>query len=120
MKKKYDPSNVKLDDYEQSIDLAIDYKKMKKPTPERQKELKMAASATLKALKDTRANIRINGNDMLVLRQKAQEAGLPYQTFIAHIMHLYLTNQLVNLNEVKKMVEVGVFSGERVRKTDRN
>ncbi|MGK5083565.1 hypothetical protein WDW37_09690 [Bdellovibrionota bacterium FG-1] len=46
---------------------------------------------------------------MLALRRRAQEAGLPYQTFIAHIMHLYLTDQLVNLKEVKKMAAAGVF-----------
>ena len=117
MKKKYDPKKVKLDPYEQSIDDVVDYNKLKKPTGNRQKELKAAAAATLKVLKDTRANIRINGHDMLTLRQKAQEAGLPYQTFIAHVMHLYLTDQLVNLKEVKKMAEAGVFDHQAHRKT---
>jgi len=110
MKKKYDPEKVKLDAYEQSIEDAIDYDKLKKPSSKRTKELKAAATATLKVLKDTRANIRINGEDMLALRQRAQEAGLPYQTFIAHVMHLYLTDQLVSLNEVKKMANAGIFN----------
>ena len=117
MKKKYDPEKVKLNTYEQSIDDAVAYDKLKKPSPERLKELKAAASTTLKVLKDTRANIRINGQDMLTLRQYAQEAGLPYQTFIAHVMHLYLTGQLVNLKEVKKIVEAGVFAHVDHRKT---
>ena len=109
MKKKYDPKKVKLDEYEQSIENAVDYNKLKKPNSIRQKELKATANATLKELKDTRANIRINGHDMFMLRQKASEAGLPYQTFIAHIMHLYLTDQLVNLHEVRKMASAGVL-----------
>ena len=109
MKKKYDPEKVKLDAYEQSIEDAIDYDKLKKPSSTRMKALKAAATATLKVLKDTRANIRINGGDMLALRRRAQEAGLPYQTFIAHIMHLYLTDQLVNLKEVQKMADAGIF-----------
>ncbi len=117
MKKKYDPEKVKLDAYEQSIANAVDYDKLKKPSAVRQKDLKAAATATLKALKDTRANIRINGEDMLTLRQKAQEAGLPYQTFIAHVMHLYLTDQLVNLKEVKKLAEAGIFPSRVSRKT---
>ena len=117
MKKKYDPEKVKLDAFEQSIDDTVDYDKLKKPSPERQRELKVAATATLKALKDTRANIRINGQDMLALRQKAQEAGLPYQTFIAHVMHLYLTDQLVNLKEAKKLAAAGVFEQRDHRKT---
>jgi len=110
MRKKYNPEKVKLDAYEQSIEDAIDFSKLKKPSAGRQKELKAAANAMLKSLKDTRANIRINCQDMLALRQRAQEAGLPYQTFIAHVMHLYLTNQLVNLGEVKKLAEAGVFA----------
>ena len=114
MKKKYDPEKVKLDAYEQSIEDAIDYDKLKNPSAKRMKELKAAATATFKALKDTRANIRINGQDMLALRRQAQEAGLPYQTFIAHVMHLYLTDQLVNLKEVKKMAEAGVFSRRKI------
>jgi predicted DNA binding CopG/RHH family protein len=117
MKKKYDPEKVKLDAYEQSIEDAIDYERLKKPSSKRLKELKIAATATLKALKDTRANIRINGEDMLALRRRAQEAGLPYQTFIAHVMHLYLTDQLVNLKEVKKMAEAGVFDHRSRLKT---
>lgn len=117
MKIKYDPEKVKLDAYEQSIDDVVAYDKLKRPSLGRLKELKAAATATLKVLKDTRANIRINGQDMLTLRQRAQEAGLPYQTFIAHVMHLYLTDQLVNLKEVKKMAEAGVFDHHDHRKT---
>lgn len=117
MKKKYDPEKVKLDTYEQSIDDAIAYDKLKKPSPQRLKALRSAATETLKILKDTRANIRINGQDMLTLRQRAREAGLPYQTFTAHVMHLYLTDQLVNLKEVKKMAEAGVFNPSVQRKT---
>jgi predicted DNA binding CopG/RHH family protein len=109
MNKKYDPEKVKLSSYEQSIEDAIDYGKLKRPSAKRIKSLKAAATATLKVLKDTRANIRINGLDMLALRRRAQEAGLPYQTFIAHIMHLYLTDQLVSLKEVQKMADAGIF-----------
>lgn len=114
MNKKYDPKNVKLNAYEQKIEDGLDYKKLKKPSPSRDKELRYAANETLKLLKDTRANVRMNGEDMLVLRQKASEAGLPYQTFIAHVMHLYLTDKLVSVNEVKKMIEAGVI---QTRKT---
>ena len=110
MKKKYNPEAVRLDAYERSIDDVVNYNKLKKPTTQRQKELKSAASNTPKALKDARANIRMNGHDMLMLKQKAQEAGLPYQTLIAHVMHLYLTDQLVNLKEVEKMIDAGMFN----------
>ena len=109
MKKKYNPEKVKLSEFEQYIDNNINYSSLKKTSAARKKELRLAADETLKALKDERANIRMNGEDMIALRLKASEAGMPYQTFIAHIIHLFLTDKLVNVNEVKKMVDAGVI-----------
>ena len=114
MNKKYDPEKVKLNEYEQNIENALDYKNLKKPSPARKKVLRIAADETLKMLKDTSANIRMNGEAMLALRQKASEAGLPYQTFIAHVMHLYLTDKLVSVNEVKKMIDAGVIHTRKI------
>ncbi len=39
--------------------------------------------------KDTRVNIRISSNDLQWLKQKAAYKGLPYQTFIASVLHEY-------------------------------
>lgn len=39
--------------------------------------------------KDARVNIRISSNDLASLKQKAAYKGLPYQTFIASILHEY-------------------------------
>ncbi len=113
MSKKYDPEKVKLSAYEQNIENNIDYNKLKKPISSQKKKFQVAARETLKLLKDTRANIRMSGEDMLALKQKAMEAGLPYQTFIAHVIHLYLTDKLVNVNEVKKMIDTGVISNRK-------
>jgi predicted DNA binding CopG/RHH family protein len=110
MAKKYDPSKVKLSPYEQSIDDAVDYNKMSKPTAAEQEEIKAAAAETLRELKSARANIRMNESDMKALRILADKAGIPYQTLISHVLHLYVTDQLINVQEVKKMVETGVFS----------
>lgn len=38
--------------------------------------------------KDAVLNIRVNGLDLLLLKQKAQKLGVKYQTFIAEILHL--------------------------------
>jgi hypothetical protein len=48
-------------------------------------------------------------SDRKALRVLAEKSGMPYQTLIAHVLHLYVTDQLVNIGEVKKMVESGVF-----------
>lgn len=39
--------------------------------------------------KDARVNIRIATNDLVRLKQKAAYKGLPYQTFIASVLHEY-------------------------------
>ena len=110
MAKQYDPEKVQLNSYEQSIEDGIDYKKLKKPSAAQQEEIKAAAAETLRELKSARANIRMNESDMKTLRILADKAGMPYQTLISHILHLYVTDQFINVQEVKKMVEAGAFS----------
>ncbi len=39
--------------------------------------------------KDARVNIRISSSDLTLLKQKAAYKGLPYQTFIASVLHEY-------------------------------
>lgn len=39
--------------------------------------------------KDARINIRISSSDLARLKQKAAYKGLPYQTFIASVLHEY-------------------------------
>ncbi len=48
---------------------------------------KKAAESYLR--KDARVNIRIASSDLARLKQKAAYKGLPYQTFIASILHEY-------------------------------
>ena len=51
-----------------------------------------AARHTLK--KDARLNIRISSHDLEVLRKEAVTEGLPYQTFVASLLHKYVTKRL--------------------------
>lgn len=111
MKKKYNPEKVKLTKYEQEIEDSITDEMLDQPLdPAKAKEFREAASSTLKELKNARANIRMNEGDLEEIRKLAERAGMPYQTLISHVLHLYVTNQLVNVQEVKKMVDAGVFS----------
>ncbi len=52
-----------------------------------------AARHTLK--KNARLNIRISSHDLEILRKKATEEGLPYQTFVSSLLHKYVTGRLV-------------------------
>ena len=40
-------------------------------------------------IKNKNINIRISGHDVIKIKNKAAEAGLPYQTLIASILHQY-------------------------------
>jgi predicted DNA binding CopG/RHH family protein len=47
-------------------------------------------------IKDQRMNIRIAKRDLHLLKIKAMENGLPYQTLVSSIIHKYLTGMLVD------------------------
>jgi predicted DNA binding CopG/RHH family protein len=53
---------------------------------------KAAARAT--AIKDRRVNIRLSSGDLQDIQVKALEHGLPYQTLIASVLHMYVTGRL--------------------------
>jgi predicted DNA binding CopG/RHH family protein len=85
--KKRDVFDIKLDSEEQEIADAIEAGKLKKD-PNFKKELALAKQAAANYLrKDARVNIRISSSDLSRLKQKAAFKGLPYQTFIASILH---------------------------------
>ncbi|MFC1808290.1 hypothetical protein ACFL0T_08025, partial [Candidatus Omnitrophota bacterium] len=50
------------------------------------------AKATLK--KDKRINIRVSARDLEGIQKRAVDEGLPYQTFIASILHKFVTGRL--------------------------
>lgn len=55
----------------------------------------VAAEATFK--KDQRINIRISSRDLKNIQARALEEGVPYQTFVASVLHKYVNGHLVNL-----------------------
>jgi predicted DNA binding CopG/RHH family protein len=92
-KRKHDIYDVKLDEEEQeisdAIDQAIDQGKLKS-TDNLEEEMAFAREAAANYFrKDARVNIRISSNDLARLKQKAAYKGLPYQTFIASVLHEY-------------------------------
>lgn len=53
-----------------------------------------AAGAYIK--KDSRINIRLSGADLNLLRRKAVQEGIPYQTLISSIIHKFVTGTLIS------------------------
>jgi predicted DNA binding CopG/RHH family protein len=58
------------------------------------KRYKEYAEATVR--KDKRVNIRMSEKDLIRIRKKAMEEGLPYQTLISSVLHRYANNRLVD------------------------
>lgn len=59
----------------------------------RKKELVQYARSTLK--KDKRLNIRVSERDLLELQRKAVKEGIPYQTYVASLIHRFVNGRLV-------------------------
>ncbi|MEE9446038.1 MAG: CopG family antitoxin [Cocleimonas sp.] len=81
--------NYKLDKEEQEILEAFDSGEMQ-AIPNAKEEIekhKRYASNTFK--KDKRINIRLTSRDLSSIQKLALREGIPYQTFIASILHKY-------------------------------
>jgi predicted DNA binding CopG/RHH family protein len=91
--KKRNVFDVKLDEYEQelsdAIDTAIDRGELKSVDNLEEQMAFAKEAATNYFRKNARVNIRISEHDLARLKQKAAYKGLPYQTFIASILHEY-------------------------------
>ena len=44
--------------------------------------------------RDSRINIRISNSDLNMIKRRAVQEGLPYQTFLASVIHLFATGRL--------------------------
>ncbi|MBL6990276.1 MAG: hypothetical protein ISR65_10880 [Bacteriovoracaceae bacterium] len=59
--------------------------------------------------KEKRINVRLTNEDLVHLKDKAQQEGLPYQTLVTSIIHKYLNGYLIDVNNVsviKKLLKV--------------
>ena len=61
-----------------------------------------------------RVNMFVDLDVVDEIRKAAAKRHVPYQTLINHVIHLYVTDQLVNVQEVKKMVNAGVFDNRKM------
>ena len=85
----------KLDSFEE--DVLSDYERgaFKTTSPSREKLAKFKAAATATFIKDRRINIRLSAPDLMDIQARAMEEGIPYQTFIASVLHKYVSGRLI-------------------------
>ena len=79
-----------VEEIEMMIEDEWDTREIKPITSERKKELQQIATHTLKELeKKKQISLRIYQRDIPLIKSKALELGLPYQTLITALIHQY-------------------------------
>jgi predicted DNA binding CopG/RHH family protein len=84
----------KLDGFEK--DILNKFKKGKLSSSKNiKREMKIANVAAKNYFnKDKRINIRISSSDLELLKMKASEEGLPYQTLISSVLHKFVAGRI--------------------------
>lgn len=59
-----------------------------------------------RARKNRNVNIRIREHDLLRLKQRAEEEGVPYQTLISSVLHKYVSERLLDEQDILKSIEL--------------
>lgn len=97
MKKKRDVFDVKLDPEEQEILESVERGEWK-TVDNFEEEAAFARKAAANFLrKDERITLRLSSGDLDRLKQKAAYKGLPYQTFIASVLHEYAAGHFIEV-----------------------
>ena len=91
MKTKYDP----LDAEERELMEEIDADEWHSVSPKRRQEiLELTRNAAINSqTKSARMNIRLTESDMIELKVKATERGIPYQTLVTELIHEYVAHR---------------------------
>ena len=85
----------KFDTSEEDILTAYEKGEFKSTSPSKADLAKFKAAATATFIKDKRINIRLSSPDLMDIQARALEEGIPYQTFIASVLHKYASGRLV-------------------------
>ena len=87
--------NYKFDPEEQELLDSIERGEWK-PTKNMKEQLRTYAEYAYRTLKkDQRISIRMSKQDVVALKTKAADEGLPYQTLITSLLHKYVLGRLV-------------------------
>lgn len=98
MKKRQRVINAKLDQEEQELLKSAEQGEWV-TDKDAKKEVVFAKKAATNALrKDARVTLRISTADLERLKKRAAYKGLPYQTFIASVLHEYAAGHFVEVS----------------------
>lgn len=92
---------MKLDKFEQSIENDIsEYQSVS------EKKRNQIRSIIKKSAEKKSVNLRVNSLDLELLKRKAENEGIPYQTLISSILHKFVTEQLVDQKDILKSIQL--------------
>ena len=93
--------NVKLSKYEQNIEDSIsEYNSVSS------KKRKKIENIIKKAVEKKNISLRVNNQDLNLLKVRAEREGIPYQTLISSILHKFVTEQLVDQKNILKSMQL--------------
>lgn len=92
---------IKLDNFEKDIEKnAEQFVKAPKKTQQRINKI------ISKANEKNRVTLRLNNQTLELIKRKAQEEGLPYQTFISSILHKYANDRFIDEKHILKSIHL--------------
>jgi predicted DNA binding CopG/RHH family protein len=92
---------LKLDKFEREIENNAEH--YVKATKKAQQRIKRIIS---KANEKNRVTLRLNNQTLELIKRKAQEEGLPYQTLISSILHKYVNDKLLDEKHIMKSIHL--------------
>jgi len=93
--------NIKLSKYEQNIEDSIsEYDSVSS------KKRKKIENIINKAVEKKNISLRVNNQDLNLLKLRAEREGIPYQTLISSILHKFVTGQLIDQKNILKSMQL--------------
>lgn len=105
MNETYKPENAVLDPEEQWFE--DHYEEYVPGKPGDREALIRAAGSPPKIFSDKKqmVSIRLDPQDVFIIKKKAERAGLGYQTMISSLLHQFAEGDLVNIEEARKLLQ---------------
>lgn len=97
---------VKLDRYERSIERAD----FRPATPKEREKIERLLD---KIRKNRNVNIRLSEEVLGAIKKRSLREGIPYQTLISSILHKYVTNQLIDEEDLRLSMKLLSRKGKR-------
>jgi predicted DNA binding CopG/RHH family protein len=96
---------LKLDKEEKEIINEINNNEWIPLSEKEENDLLSSINGKGKERKIQRINLRLIPNDVILVKEKAKQEGIPYQTLISSIVHKYLTGQFLERDTVETIIK---------------